>query len=55
MNREENEKVKIETRELEKRLKFQGKLSWDRLEEAEREEALHFAEGYKIFLDRAKT
>jgi len=55
MNRADNEKIKIETRELEKRLKFQGKLCWDRLEEGEREEAFRFAEGYKTFLDRAKT
>lgn len=42
-------------KELEKRLKFQGKLAWDRMSEEERQEALKFAEGYKKFLDRAKT
>jgi aspartyl aminopeptidase len=49
------EKMKSETKELEKKLKFQGKLVWDRLEEKEREEAFRFAEAYKNFLDRAKT
>jgi aspartyl aminopeptidase len=48
-------KVKKETEELEKKLKFQGKLVWDRLEEKERDEAFRFAEGYKTFLDRVKT
>jgi len=57
MSRQENKKGKIknETQELEKKLKFQGKLSWDRLEEREKEETFRFAEGYKAFLDRAKT
>jgi aspartyl aminopeptidase len=55
MDREENEKIKDETRELEKKLKLKGKLSWDRLEEREREETLRFAEGYKAFLNVAKT
>jgi len=55
MPREENEKIKNETKELEKKLKFQGKLSWDRLEEGEKEETFRFAEGYKAFLNRAKT
>jgi aspartyl aminopeptidase len=49
------EKMKSETKELERKLKFQGKLAWDRMEEKEREEAFRFAEGYKTFLDRAKT
>jgi len=49
------EKVKTETKELEKKLKLQGKLVWDRLKEKERKEAFRFAEGYKTFLDRAKT
>ena len=47
MDREENEKIKDETRELERKLKLKGKLSWDRLEERDREEAFRFAEGYK--------
>jgi len=57
MSRQENKKgkTKNETQELEKKLKFQGKLSWDRLEEREKEETFRFAEGYKAFLDRAKT
>jgi aspartyl aminopeptidase len=52
---QEKEKMKNETKELEKKLKFRGKLSWDLLEEQEKEEAFRFAEGYKSFLDRAKT
>jgi len=57
MTRQQDEeaKTKNETKELEKKLKFQGRLSWDRLEEKEKEEVFCFAEGYKAFLDRAKT
>jgi len=55
MDREENEKIKNETRELEKKLKLKGKLSWDRQEEREKEETFRFAEGYKAFLNSAKT
>jgi len=55
MIREEDEKMKKETKELEKKLKFRGQLSWDLLEEREKEEVFPFAEGYKNFLDRAKT
>ncbi len=57
MERDSRQKEKTDegTKELEKKLKFQGKLSWDRLEEREREETFRFAEGYKAFLDRAKT
>ena len=55
MDREEKEKIKNETRELEKKLKLKGKLSWDRQEEREKEETFRFAEGYKAFLDLAKT
>ena len=55
MDREENGKIKDETRELEKKLKLKGKLSWDRLEEREKEETFRFAEGYKAFLNSAKT
>lgn len=57
MTREKDEKDKMqnETKELEKKLKIQGKLAWDRLEEPEREEAFRFSQGYKAFLDRAKT
>jgi aspartyl aminopeptidase len=49
------EKGTDKTKELEKKLKFQGKLAWDRMEEKERKEVFRFAEGYKRFLDRAKT
>ncbi len=48
-------KDRDQTKELEKKLKLQGKLAWDRMEEKERKEVLRFAEGYKRFLDRAKT
>ncbi len=48
-------KIKNETKELEKKLKLQKKLAWDRLKEKDREEVFRFAEGYKNFLDRAKT
>jgi len=51
----EKEKMKKETKELEKKLKFQGKLSWDLLDEQEKEETFRFAAGYKTFLNRAKT
>src|SRR4030042_1608479 len=51
----ETEQSTKETKELEKKLKFSGKLCWDRLEEGEKEETFRFAEGYKAFLDRAKT
>ena len=53
--KEENEKMRKETKELEQKLKTRGKLAWDRLDESQREEAFRFAEGYKTFLDRAKT
>ena len=55
LEKQEKELTANETKELEKKLKFHGKLSWDRLEEGEKEEAFRFAEGYKVFLDRAKT
>jgi len=51
----DEEKGKNETKELEKKIKLQSKLAWDRLEGREREEVFTFAEGYKSFLDRAKT
>ena len=50
-----HQKSKSATQELEKKLKWEGKLSWDRLDDRERDEAFRFAEGYKSFLDRAKT
>ncbi len=52
------EKINAEKKnlkELEQKLKFQGKLAWDRMSEEERQETLLFAEGYKKFLDQAKT
>lgn len=52
---QEKEKRKNDTAELEKKLKFRGRLAWDLLNEQEKEEAFRFAEGYKSFLDRAKT
>lgn len=52
---QEKEKIKNDTAELEKKLKFRGRLAWDLLNEQEKEEAFRFAEGYKSFLDRAKT
>jgi len=53
--KQETENIESATKELEKKLKFRSKLSWDGMEEREREEAFRFAEGYKVFLDRAKT
>ncbi len=49
------EKMENSTKDLEKKLKFQSKMVWDRLEDKEREEVFRFGEGYKNFLDRAKT
>jgi len=49
------EKDRNKTKDLEKKLKFQGKLAWDRMEGKERKEVFRFAEGYKKFLDQAKT
>ncbi len=49
------EQEKKDLKDLEKKLKFQGKLAWDRMSNEERQEAIKFAEGYKKFLDRAKT
>ncbi|RLA94637.1 MAG: aminopeptidase [Deltaproteobacteria bacterium] len=44
-----------EREQLEERLKLKPKPVWDRYDEAMREEAFSFSEGYKAFLDRAKT
>ncbi|MDI6756186.1 MAG: aminopeptidase [Thermodesulfobacteriota bacterium] len=52
---QEKEKIKNDTAVLEKKLKFRGRLAWDLLNDKEKEEAFRFAEGYKSFLDRAKT
>jgi len=48
-------KVKTATQEIEKRIKLKGELVWDRYDEALRKEAFSFAEGYKGFLNAAKT
>jgi aspartyl aminopeptidase len=50
-----NAQTKKETKALEKKLKSPNRLAWDRLPESQREEVYRFAEGYKSFLDRAKT
>jgi aspartyl aminopeptidase len=55
MKKESDQGKNTATKELEKKLKFESKLSWDRLVDREREEVFRFAEGYKSFLDRAKT
>jgi aspartyl aminopeptidase len=48
-------KIKTATQEIEKRIKLKGELVWDRYNEALRKEAFSFAEGYKGFLNAAKT
>jgi len=48
-------KSKKATEEIEKRIKLKGELVWDRYDEALRKEAFSFAEGYKGFLNAAKT
>ncbi len=45
----------METKEIEKKLKYKGKLAWDLLSADERDRVFPFAEGYKKFLDRGKT
>ncbi|HSR11709.1 MAG TPA: aminopeptidase, partial [Thermodesulfobacteriota bacterium] len=49
------DKKKSSAQDLEKKLKFQTRLVWDRRSEAEKKQISDFAEGYKAFLDRAKT
>jgi len=49
------EKMKKSTEEIEKRIKLKGALVWDRYDEALKTEAFSFAEGYKGFLNAAKT
>ncbi|MBW2149500.1 MAG: aminopeptidase [Deltaproteobacteria bacterium] len=44
-----------ETDALKKKLFFQGELAWDRMLEQDRTAAYDFCDGYKEFLDRAKT
>ena len=46
---------KSEREELEKRLKLKPRPVWDLYDEPMKEEAFKFSEGYKAFLDRAKT
>jgi aspartyl aminopeptidase len=48
-------KANEKTKALEKRVKLTGKLVWDRYDEALVKEAFAFAEGYKGFLNEAKT
>jgi aspartyl aminopeptidase len=49
------EKIKKTTKEIEEQVKLTGKLVWDRYDEAQAKEAFAFAEGYKRFLNEAKT
>ncbi len=51
----EERKENKETKELEEKVKLQPKTVWDRYDEGQKEAALSFCEGYKGFLDRAKT
>jgi aspartyl aminopeptidase len=55
MKKDSEKKPASAAQDLEKKLKWGGKLAWDRLDEKERDEAFAFSEGYKKFLDRAKT
>jgi len=48
-------KANEKTKSLEERVKLTGKLVWDRYDEALVKEAFAFAEGYKGFLNEAKT
>jgi aspartyl aminopeptidase len=48
-------KANEKTKALEERVKLTGKLVWDRYDEALVKEAFVFAEGYKGFLNQAKT
>jgi aspartyl aminopeptidase len=49
------EKAKEATKALEEKVKLTGKLVWDKYDEAQVKEAFAFAEGYKGFLNDAKT
>jgi aspartyl aminopeptidase len=49
------EKTKKATKEIEDRVKLKGELVWDRYDTARTHEAFSFAEGYKGFLNEAKT
>jgi aspartyl aminopeptidase len=48
-------KANDKTKALEEKVKLTGKLVWDRYNEAQVKEAFAFAEGYKRFLNAAKT
>ena len=49
------EKMKEKTKKIEERVKLKGELVWDRYDEKRVKKAFSFAEGYKGFLDAAKT
>jgi aspartyl aminopeptidase len=49
------EKVNKQTKEMEERVKLKGVVVWDRYDEAHVQGAFSFAEGYKGFLNAAKT
>ncbi len=49
------EETKGMAKELEDKIKLKGKLVWDRFDEYQVKEAFSFAEGYKAFLNEAKT
>jgi aspartyl aminopeptidase len=49
------EKQKEKTQKIEERVKLKGELVWDRYDEKLVKEAFAFAEGYKGFLNAAKT
>ena len=49
------EKIKAATKKMEERVKLKEELVWDRYNEAQIHEAFAFAEGYKGFLNEAKT
>jgi len=55
MKKDSPKKENPAVQELEKKLKWGGRLAWDRLDDRERDETFRFAEGYKTFLDQAKT
>jgi aspartyl aminopeptidase len=46
---------KKKAKHVEETLKLKAKLAWDRMPESFRKKCFVFAEGYKTFLDRAKT
>lgn len=47
--------IKVTTKDVEDKVKFKGKLVWDRYDGNQVEEAFGFAEEYKQFLNKAKT